>query len=323
MVISHYAPVVIPTLNRYEHFKRCLESLERCTGAEYTDVYVGLDYPPSDKYVEGWKKIDEYLKWKETHSGFKKLYVRRRNHNCGVGVPGSNAGLLCREMETITDRYIFTEDDNEFSPCFLDFMNKALEKFKDDGRVIFVCGYTPFDYAEKESIYFAHQMFAWGYGSWTVKSAELRDIINLDSLAKTLTDFKASMTIYRYRPVLLSRLMDEVIKRVFYGDVSYTCYCELYAKYCVFPSTFLVRNVGFDGSGVHSKQSDISLDERILKQDVAFELDEVVVSEHKEVRRMLKKVGSKHWYGSVAILLRYLVWRISRVDIFAFRKKFR
>ena len=61
MEIKQYAPVWIPTLNRFEHFKRCLESLERCTGADKTDVYVGLDYPPSDKYVEGWKKIDAYL----------------------------------------------------------------------------------------------------------------------------------------------------------------------------------------------------------------------------------------------------------------------
>ena len=38
MKITKYAPIVIPTLNRYEHFKRCLESIERCTGAEYTDV---------------------------------------------------------------------------------------------------------------------------------------------------------------------------------------------------------------------------------------------------------------------------------------------
>ena len=32
-----YAPVVIPTLCRYEHFKACLESLSLCTGAENTD----------------------------------------------------------------------------------------------------------------------------------------------------------------------------------------------------------------------------------------------------------------------------------------------
>ena len=61
----NYAPVVIPTLNRYEHLKQCLESLEKCTGAEYTDVYIGVDYPPNDRYVEGWKKVDAYLQEKK------------------------------------------------------------------------------------------------------------------------------------------------------------------------------------------------------------------------------------------------------------------
>ena len=69
MEVKNYSPVIIPTLNRYEHFKRCLESLEQCTGATYTDVYIGLDYPPADKYIDGWRKIDEYLQFKETHNG--------------------------------------------------------------------------------------------------------------------------------------------------------------------------------------------------------------------------------------------------------------
>ena len=60
MDIKIYAPVIILTLNRFEKFKKCLESLEACTGADKTDVYVSLDYPPSEKYVEGWKKIDSY-----------------------------------------------------------------------------------------------------------------------------------------------------------------------------------------------------------------------------------------------------------------------
>ena len=56
-----YAPVVIPTLNRYEHLRQCLESLSNCTLAEETEVYVALDYPPLEKYVEGWQKTREYL----------------------------------------------------------------------------------------------------------------------------------------------------------------------------------------------------------------------------------------------------------------------
>jgi glycosyltransferase involved in cell wall biosynthesis len=50
MEIKQYAPVVIPTLNRYDHFKACLESLEKCRGVDKTDVYVVLDFSPSEEY---------------------------------------------------------------------------------------------------------------------------------------------------------------------------------------------------------------------------------------------------------------------------------
>lgn len=53
----NYYPIVIPTLNRYEHFKKCVESLARNTHADKTELIVGLDYPPSDKYMEGYLKI--------------------------------------------------------------------------------------------------------------------------------------------------------------------------------------------------------------------------------------------------------------------------
>ena len=105
MKITYYAPVVIPTLNRYEHFRRCLESLERCTGAEKTNIYVGLDYPPSDKYVEGWKKIDCYLAEKEKNNGFNRLIVYRRTHNCGIGKPGCNYSQLKDVVKEKYDRF--------------------------------------------------------------------------------------------------------------------------------------------------------------------------------------------------------------------------
>ena len=51
--IREYAPILIPTLNRYEHFKRCVESLAKCTHAEKTELVIGLDYPPSERYQKG------------------------------------------------------------------------------------------------------------------------------------------------------------------------------------------------------------------------------------------------------------------------------
>lgn len=56
-----YAPILIPTMCRYNHFFRLIESLKVNTWAKYTDIYIGLDYPPSSKYEEGYKQICEYL----------------------------------------------------------------------------------------------------------------------------------------------------------------------------------------------------------------------------------------------------------------------
>ena len=320
MEIKKYAPVLITTLNRYEHFKRCLDSLERCTGADKTDVYVGLDYPPSDRYVDGWKKIDAYLQEKEAKNGFRNLYVRRRDHNCGVGKAGSNSSLLYAEIKEISDSYIATEDDNEFSPCFLEYMNKALAIYKNDERVICVCGYTPFDYESRDNVYFARQFFAWGYGKWIEKSKSFSKFRNLESMEKALMSLRASMRLYWYRPIILSRVMDQVIQKKKYGDVSHTFYCVLYDKYCIYPSKTLVRNWGNDGTGVHCKNIDKSFVKRTISQDNTFELDDIDVSECKEVKKLVANVASKKWYGHIAIVLRYLVWRIIKKDIFSVRR---
>lgn len=41
-----FTPVIIPTLNRYEHFRKCLESLEACTGAEKTMFMAKINERP-------------------------------------------------------------------------------------------------------------------------------------------------------------------------------------------------------------------------------------------------------------------------------------
>ena len=52
-----YAPIYIPTLNRFGHLKKCLESLMANSWASKTDVFIALDFPPSEKYKEGWLKV--------------------------------------------------------------------------------------------------------------------------------------------------------------------------------------------------------------------------------------------------------------------------
>lgn len=297
---SIYAPVLIPTLNRYEHVKRCLESLERCTGAEFTDVYIGLDYPPSEKYLEGWKKVDAYLAEKERCHGFKSLIVRRRDHNCGVVGVGSNGYLLRKEFVSEVEYYIYSEDDNEFSPNFLEFMNKALEHYKDDGRVIRVSGYTPvlFSNLTEETTFFGIDTPAYGLGYWVEKKAKL----NYMEIGKELTiSFKRLLKLYKTYPALIYMAAHMVKSKKNYGDIRYSMSNLLYGTFTLQPTQSLVRNWGTDGSGVHSGVVK-GLDKEKIQTDTHFNLNEIP---YEYPKQLLKRL---HYRNMPSNIFKYSVY---------------
>lgn len=325
MEIKQYAPVIIPTLNRYNHFKRCLESLERCTGADKTDVYVGLDYPPTEKYVEGWKKIDAYLVEKEKIHGFNNLFVRRRKKNCGVGNPNSNTALLRKEIENNVEYYICTEDDNEFSPNFLEYMNKGLELYKDTPNIMLISGYS---YPSVEEMSFSNNVVAakkaaaWGFGRWTGKTTPHQVVGGATYRDNVLKSWRKSLILFWKRPVSLNTFLSMKFRNKLYGDCLYSASFVLEGLYCIFPKISKVRNWGHDGSGVHCDSTDT---EMYIKQridtDNHFEYDELIFINNLNSRQFSK---NRIWsiisflFVKIAIALRYIFFRISGKDLFGF-----
>lgn len=86
--INKFAPVIIPTLNRYDHFHRLVESLSKSPEAKETELVIGLDYPPSEKYMDGFCKIRDYI---PTITGFRKVTVFVAEKNLG---PSKNTKIL-------------------------------------------------------------------------------------------------------------------------------------------------------------------------------------------------------------------------------------
>ena len=70
-------PVLIPTLDRYEHLKRCVESLTENPEAKDTELFISVDYPPAEKYVEGYEKIRNYV---PTITGFRDVHLYYQDH---------------------------------------------------------------------------------------------------------------------------------------------------------------------------------------------------------------------------------------------------
>ena len=258
MEIRNKIAVIIPTLCRDTHFKRCFESLERCTGAENVDIYIALDYPPSEKYMKGWKEIDSYLKQKEVNNHYANLHVIRRNRNYGVGHPHGNYEELQRELQKKYAYIVLTEDDNEFSPCFLDYMYKCFERFKDDPRFILICGYNhnmEFPDYYKNNYYISNGGCAWGIGKWSSKSKGLDELYNLEKLGQLLKDKNKYEILKERCPQAINMILTMLKTNDIWGDSVIGIYAHLYDKFYIIPRVSMVRNYGNDASGIHSRES--------------------------------------------------------------------
>lgn len=251
-----YAPVLIPTLNRYEHFRKCIESLSRCTWANQTEVYVALDYPPSDEYVEGWEKNKDYLE-NCGDLGFKELHVIYRDHNYGTWQPGDEGNLKCLVLDVWKhyDRYIITEDDNVFSPNFLEYMNKGLEKFEDDESVSALCAFRWFFPIKNDGNSFFRSSVSctpWGMGYWTKKQKN-RPELNYKWFRSHLSIGNLIKVYKNNGPGFVNAFVEfsnSDVRHSIPVDTHDSIYMTLAGKHQIVPMEALVKNIGLDGSGV-------------------------------------------------------------------------
>jgi len=256
---NDFAPVIIPTLNRLDHLKACLESLSKCTWADQTEVYVGLDYPPSPKYEEGYQKVRNFLE-SCGDMGFKKLHVIKREMNYG---PLKNGKELKDFIFSKYDKVIYSEDDIEFAPNVLDFFKKAFEKYKNNKDVVGISAYSyPIEWKVSEGATCLKQGIcasAWGFGMWRDKDVEMRNYLYTGGLKRNLKKavkgglYDAMIEIARCGYVKYActpRFKDKNRDLWRVGcDFSIRCYLGIERKYFLSPILSMTRNHGFDGSG--------------------------------------------------------------------------
>lgn len=317
------APVCIITLNRYEHLQKCLDSLSNCTLSEYTDVYVAIDFPPSDKYVDGWKKNIEFLDNYKNHR-FKSLNIIKREVNYGIWNNPSNKPTnlksLIQSVLKKYDRCIFSEDDNIFAPCFLDYMNKGLELFKDDANVYSIGGYRfyyPIKYDTNNFIRQDVDYSPWGVGLWKDKIIN-SNIVNYKWFRRRLT-LKKIISIkntYGWGAIcgMLSCSSKNDIKHLI--DRHYWSYMNITSKQQIIPTQTLVKNIGLDGSGETMKDASGQewCDDNLnpLSTEITFEFKGTGYEFFNENRKIFIK--GKYWqsnkmymYKSVRKYVKFLI----------------
>lgn len=259
-----YAPVIIPTLNRDKHLKRCLDSLAANSVAKYTDIYISLDYPPSDKYVAGYERVKKLLE-EYDFSGFKSHTILYQKSNLGAV---ANSVLLEDTVRSFTDTVIYTEDDNEFSPNFLEYIDKGFEEFKNDDTVLYLCGSSDsrWLFPENSNVIKCKVLAAYGLGYWLSRkqknSIEGNDWL-LCPKNWTLRNFR---DLYKKNRVLFWIYVSGILstdkglywdgERINFCDTSTSVYMHYSDRVCVCPAIAKSHTFGNDGSGVNMPAMD-------------------------------------------------------------------
>jgi hypothetical protein len=312
-----YAPVLICTLNRYDHFKRCIESLAKCTHAEKTDLFIFLDFPVNESHWKGYKLIKAYIK---SIVGFKSMNIVERLVNFGVQ---KNFDEGFKQIFKKYDVLIVSEDDNVFSVNFLDYINKGLRKFKDDSQIYAICGYNyPIHIPENFSsnYYIANAYSGWGCGMWRNKyNRFFQDFMDYKKVVSRLDNVRESLT----HIISTNAFLSIVRSGQLLGDYAITGGLKLKNLNCVFPVITKVKNNGHDGSGVNC--------ELLIEDNIFFEqkLDESIGftfgapasnNENKVIKKLLFKYKGRNnrFFFIIIVCIRYFIYKITGKSYYIF-----
>ena len=277
------APIVLFVYNRLWHTKKTIEALQRNDLAKESLLFIFSD---GAKSKEDEKKVREVRKYIKTLSGFKEIAIVERERNYGL------AQNIIDGITKVVNEYkkvIVLEDDIVVSPYFLNFMNEALEKYKDNKRVMSVSGYMfPIRTEGLPDTFFLKLVPGWGWGTWARawKLFERNPEKQIKMLnKKQVKDFNLNGSYDFWQQLVLNYKGKLYTWAIFW-------YFTIYINngLTLFPRESLVQNIGYDGSGTHCSKTDKFMTSLSAKRQM--ELPEIT-EEYKLARERLIEFFNK------------------------------
>ena len=155
-----YAPILLFVYNRPEHTRRCIESLLKNSLASESNLFIYADGTKDSTQQEAVNEVRNYIR---SIQGFKQITLMERSENWGL------ARNIINGVTTQVNRYgkvIVLEDDLVVAPYFLQFMNDALEVYKNEPRVghIQACDFT--QDSSLPATFLIKWTGSWGWATW-------------------------------------------------------------------------------------------------------------------------------------------------------------
>ena len=295
-----FAPIIIFVYNRADHFIETYNALAACKEAKNSELFIFSDGAKNEAGVDKVNEVRAAVAAIKDSGDFKSVTVTESPVNKGL------AASVISGVTEIINKYgkvIVVEDDCKVSPFFLNYMNNALDYYKNNKKVGSIAGYTPMlDLSNccKNDVFAAYRSCSWTWATWKDRWE------GVDWELKEIKDFYKS-------PKLISRLNSNGSDRFMRlyrqtkgngssWSVRFGAHLVKNNLITVYPRYSYNSNIGCDESGVHSKSDDAEK----MRVDLSKAIKNPVLTD-VEIDSRIQKIMKKHYsYGFISEMKKFI-----------------
>ncbi|MET4142452.1 sugar transferase [Pedobacter sp. UYP1] len=298
--MQSFAPIALFVYNRPKHTERTLKFLRQNELAAESRLFVFSDGPKSEAEEENVKEVRELLKHID---GFRSVEIIERKSN--MGLAESVIAGVSRLVKDYKQVIVF-EDDLVTSPYTLTYFNDALNRYREQEKVMHIGAYM---YPLKENTlpetFFYRAATSWGWATWGRAWQHFEP--NIDVLMKQFDARKRAEFSIEHQMNFWKQMKDFKSGKNNSWAIRWYASVFLRGGLTLNPSQSLVNNIGHDGSGVHSGINDIYnviinpsrvkvFPEVVKESSVAYQAIKGFLSTRKgsyieRLKRYLKEIG--------------------------------
>ncbi|TCC94116.1 glycosyltransferase [Pedobacter frigiditerrae] len=248
--MQNLAPIALFVYNRPQHTERTLKFLKQNELAADSRLFIFSDGAKSTADEDKVAAVREFIK---NVDGFKAVEIIESKTNMGL----ANSIIAGVNKLTLTyGQVIVFEDDLISSPYTLTYFNEALNRYRDEEKVMHIGAYM---YALKDDSlpesFFYRAATSWGWATWARAWQNFEP--NIDKLLAQF-DYKKRNAFSIENTMNFWKQM-EGFKSGKNNSWAIRWYASIFLKggLTLNPSQSLVNNIGHDGTGIHSGMSDI------------------------------------------------------------------
>lgn len=295
-----YAPIIIFVYNRADHFIQVYNALAACKEAKESYLFIFSDGAKNEAGKEKVNEVRTAVAAIKDAGDFRSVTVTESPVNKGL------ASSVIAGVTEVINKYgkvIVVEDDCKVSPFFLNYMNNALDFYKNNKKIGSIAGYTPMidlpdDY--NKDIFAAYRSCSWTWATWKDRwegvdweLKNIKDFYNSPKLIRRLNSNGSDRFMRLYRQTKGNGSS---------WSVRFGAHLVKNNLLTVYPKYSYNSNIGCDESGVHSKAED----NEKMRVNLSKAIENPVLTDVDADSR-IQKIMKKHYsYGFISEMKKFI-----------------